>query len=106
MSSDHRGHHGAVRRESSVLNMIAYKLYLVCLPMAKHRCKSEVSLFIGCEGNGLCNPRTIRTAFLRQGERPLGGPLLKGVKHKEHPGWMSFYLLNLLLLSTVYLFSL
>lgn len=62
VSSDHRGHHGAVRRESSALNMIAYKLYLVCLPMAKHRCKSEVSLFIGCEGNGLCNPRTIRTA--------------------------------------------
>lgn len=89
MSSDHRGHHGAVRTESSALNMIAYKLYLVCLPMAEHRCKSEVSQFNGCEGNGLSNPRTICTASLRQRDRPLGGPLLKGVKRKEYPGWKS-----------------
>lgn len=71
VSSDHRGCHGAVRTESSALNLIAYKLYLVCLPMAEHRCKSKVSQFNGYEGNGLFNPRTIRTASLRQGDRPL-----------------------------------
>ena len=87
--SDHRGYHDAVRTESSALNMIAYKLYLVCLHMAEHRCMSEVGQFNECEGNGLSNPRTIRTASLRQAARPLGGPLLKGVKYKEYPGWKS-----------------